>query len=45
MNQCSYGYAEKEGVRLVSDFRADNQQVPGVMPNQEASMSKLRDAR
>ena len=33
------------GVCLVSDFRAANQRVekvPGVMPNQEASMAKLR---
>ena len=33
---------------MVSDFRAANQQVekvPIVMPNQEASMAKLREAR
>ena len=33
---------------MVSDFRAANQQVekvPGVMPNQEASMAKLSEAR
>ena len=32
---------------MVSDFRAANQQVekvPGVMPNQEASMAKLSEA-
>ena len=35
------------GVRIVSDFRAANQQVekvPVVMPNQEASMAKLSEA-
>ena len=37
----------KGGFRMVSDFRAANQQVekvPGVMPNQEASMAKLSEA-
>ena len=38
----------KKGFRMVSDFRAANQQVeklPGVMPNQEAIMAKLSEAR
>ena len=38
----------KGGFRMVSDFRAANQQVekvPGVMPNQETSMAKLSEAR
>ena len=37
----------KGGVRLVSGFRAANQRVekvPGVMPNQEASIAKLSEA-
>ena len=39
---------KKGGFRLVSDFRAANQRVekvPGVMPNQEASMAKLSEAK
>ena len=39
---------KKGGVRMVSDFPAANQQVekvPGVMPNQKASMAKLSEAR
>ena len=38
---------KKGGFRLVSDFRAANQRVekvPGVMPNQQASMAKLSEA-
>ena len=38
---------KKGGLRLVSDFRAANQRVekvPGVMPNQEASIAKLSEA-
>ena len=38
---------KKGGFRMVSDFRAANQQVekvPGVMPNQEASIAKLSEA-
>ena len=39
---------KKGGFHMVNDVRADNQQVekvPGVMPNQEASMAKLSEVR
>ena len=39
---------KKAGFRLVSDYRQVNaqvEQVPAVMPNQEASMAKLSEAR
>ena len=48
MVQFGDGGAEKDSFRLVSDYKAVNEQVekfPGVMPNQEADMVDLLSAR
>ena len=48
MVQSGDGGAEKDSFRLVSDYKAVNEQVeksPGVMPNQKADMVDILSAR